>query len=178
MLSKLTFSGTAIEPYELDQLSYCGGYRLALSQLLARYGLSVQWLDTDRDIPGSFWGAPEAGLIGDVLYVRADTPVHSALHEAGHYICMDQQRRLRLHTDAGGTEQEECAVNYLQILLADQIPGIGRHKLMQDMDRWGYSFRLGRTQLWFEQDADDARSWLIEQDLMDSSCRLNYRCRQ
>ena len=31
---------------------------------------------------------------------------------------------------------------------------------MQDMDEWGYSFRLGSTRAWFEGDAADAFEWL------------------
>ena len=31
---------------------------------------------------------------------------------------------------------------------------------MRDMDDWGYSFRLGSTEAWFEADAEDARAWL------------------
>jgi hypothetical protein len=31
---------------------------------------------------------------------------------------------------------------------------------MQDMDEWGYSFRLGSTRAWFERDAQDAQQWL------------------
>ena len=32
-----------------------------------------------------------------------------------------------------------------------------RARMWRDMDDWGYSFRLGSAQQWFEQDADDAR---------------------
>jgi hypothetical protein len=37
---------------------------------------------------------------------------------------------------------------------------------MQDMDVWGYSFRLGSTREWFEQDAEDAKEFLINQGLL------------
>jgi hypothetical protein len=89
-----------------------------LQNLLSRYGLKVRMVAGDEHIPGSFWQPPEAGLVGHVLYVRDDTPVHSALHEACHYICMDQQRRENLDTDAGGGYEEENGVCYLQILLS------------------------------------------------------------
>ena len=107
----------------------------------------------------------EAGLIGSAVFVRRDTPVHSLLHEACHSICMDDERRRSLHTDAGGDDAEENAVCFLQILLADEIPGVGRARLMEDMDRWGYSFRLGSTRRWFEEDAEDAREWLVKRGL-------------
>lgn len=80
-----------------------------LSALLARYGLELERLADDAPIPGSYWGAPETGLVGTTVYVRADTPLHSALHEAAHLICMDGGRRARLHTDAGRDSAEEDA---------------------------------------------------------------------
>ena len=65
----------------------------ALQVLLDPWGLVVTPVAAGAAIPGSYWGEREAGLIGRCLYVRADTPVHSALHEAGHFICMDAARR-------------------------------------------------------------------------------------
>ena len=53
----------------------------ALQTLLGAYGLQVAMLPENADIPGSYWGAPEAGLVLDTLYIRPDTPTHSALHE-------------------------------------------------------------------------------------------------
>jgi hypothetical protein len=137
-----------------------------LARLLARYGLSMTLLDDAAKITGSFWGEPEAGVLGRCVYVRRDTPVHSLLHETCHIICMDDERRICLNRDAGGDDLEESAVCYLQILLADHIAGVGRNRLMRDMDAWGYSFRLGSTQAWFEKDADDARAWLLARGLV------------
>jgi hypothetical protein len=34
------------------------------------------------------------------------------------------------------------------------------------MDAWGYTFRLGSAQAWFEQDADETRAWLIGRQLL------------
>lgn len=138
-----------------------------LSDVLARYGMGLEWVADGAAIPGSFWGESEAGLIANRLLVRRDTPLHSAMHEACHYICMDQQRRSGLHTDAGGGYDEENAVNYLQILLSDRIPECGRVRMFADMDAWGYSYRLGSARAWFEQDAEDARQWLQENGLID-----------
>lgn len=140
----------------------------AFSHLLSGYGLQVDMLPAGAAIPGSYWGEPEAGLVGDRLLVRPDTPVHSALHEACHYICMDETRRAGLHTDAGGTDLEENGVCYLQILLADALPGMGRARMWADMDAWGYSFRLGSARAWFEADAEDALAWLQAQGLVDT----------
>ena len=67
---------------------------------------------------------------------------------------------MSVHTDATDSIEEEDATCYLQIVLADQLPGVGRERLMADMDAWGYSFRLGSTQAWFEQDAAEAREFL------------------
>ncbi len=139
--------------------------RSALAGELGRFGLCVEVVASDAPIPGTYWGEPEAGLIGSTLYVRADTPVHSALHEAGHFICMDATRRARLHTDAGGTLLEECAVCYLQILLAGRLGDVGRERIQGDMDAWGYTFRLGSARAWFEQDAEDARAFLAARGL-------------
>jgi hypothetical protein len=144
----------------------------ALEGLLAPYGLAVSWCAPGGAIPGTYWGEPEAGLIGATLYLRPDTPVHSALHEAGHFICMDAARRARLHTDAGGTLLEECGVCYLQMLLADGLPGVGRLRIQADMDAWGYTFRLGSARAWFESDADDAIGFLRERGLVDPSSYL------
>jgi hypothetical protein len=140
-----------------------------LQDLLGVYGLRIEAVAARATIPGSYWGETEAGLIGDVLYVRADTPLHSALHEACHYICMDPQRRGDVHTDAGGDDLEETGVCYLQGLLADRLPGYSRRQLFADMDAWGYNFVLGSAQAWFERDADDARAWLLAQQLIDAS---------
>ena len=140
---------------------------LSLANLLALYLLKVELIDAGIDIPGSFWGDSEAGLVQDILYVRSDTPLHSALHEACHYICMDEQRRINLHTDAAGDYDEENGVCYLQIVLANYIKSSSDKELMQDMDEWGYTFRLGSTQKWYETDAEDARSWLLEHQLID-----------
>lgn len=132
-------------------------------------------LPSGSAIPGSFWGEPEAGLVRDTLYIRSDTPLHSALHEAGHYLCMEEERRERLHTDALSDDLEECAVCYLQVLLAAQIDGVTAERIMEDMDAWGYSFRLGSTRAWFEDDALDARHWLIAQGMIDCQGHLTGR---
>lgn len=151
--------------------------REPLVALLERYGLRLEWLPAGHEIPGSYWGDCEAGLIGDSLFIRDDTPVHSALHEACHAICMDRERRARLHTDAGGEGIEENSVCYLQILLADELPGVGRARMWADMDAWGYSFRLGSARAWFEQDAEDARNWLIRYGLIDDNEQPLWRLR-
>lgn len=137
-----------------------------LASFLCRFDLKLVIHDHDEPIRGSYWGDPEAGIVGKTVYVRTDTPVHSLLHEVCHVICMTRDRRERLERDAGGDDLEEAGVCYLQIVLADCIDGVGRERLMHDMDAWGYSFRLGSTRKWFEQDAEDARKFLIEQQLL------------
>jgi hypothetical protein len=149
----------------------------SLRRLLAGFGLAVKKVASGNPIPGSYWGDREAGLIAGTLFLRDDTPVHSALHEACHYICMDQARRRTLHTDAGGDEAEENAVCYLQGLLADGLPGYDRQHLFADMDSWGYSFRLGSARAWFERDAEDAREWLRERQIIDRRDRPTGRLR-
>jgi hypothetical protein len=135
------------------------GYE-APAALLARYGLTVRRVRDGEPIPGSYWGDVEAGIIGTTVYARDDTPVHSLLHEACHLLVLPPERRAQVHTDATDSVEEEDATCYLQILLADALPGVGRARLMADMDAWGYSFRLGSTQAWFEQDAAEALVFL------------------
>jgi hypothetical protein len=149
----------------------------ALTALLQRFGLTLREVPGDQPIPGSFWGEEEAGLLGSKVLVRADTPLHSILHEACHWICMDSDRRAGLDTNAGGDYDEENAVCYLSILLADEVPGFGREQMMADMDAWGYSFRLGSARAWFESDAEDAREWLRRHRLITGSCKPAFRKR-
>lgn len=131
-----------------------------------------------ESITGSFWGDSEAGLVGQRVYARADTPVHSLLHETCHTICMTTARRQSLHKDAGGDDLEEAAVCYLQILLADELERVGRTRLMADMDAWGYSFRLGNAASWFEKDAGDAYNWLIDKGIIDGQGAPTFHLRR
>ena len=146
----------------------------SVSAILSNYGLVLTIITAGNDIPGSYWGDEEAGLIGNELLVRADTPLHSVLHETGHYVCMDQTRREGLDTNAGGDYDEENAVCYLQILLADHLEQFGRGRMFKDMDRWGYTFRLGSAQAWFERDAEDALTWLLQRNLVNQQSQPRW----
>jgi len=141
----------------------------ALQNLLDPYAIFLEIVPNSAPIPGSFWGDSEAGIIKNTLYVWPETPVHSALHEACHYICLDSKRRDALDTDAGGDYDEENAVCYLQILLAAKLPGCSADILMKNMDSWGYSFRLGSAFAWFHDDAEDAQQWLLREQLIDQN---------
>lgn len=136
------------------------------ARLLARYGLSLQRCADGAPIPGSFWGDDEAGLIGCTVHARGDTPVHSLLHEAAHLMVLAPERRAAVHTDATDSVEEEDAVCVLQVLLAGHLPGVGRARVLADMDAWGYSFRLGSAQAYFEHDAADAWHWLRARGLV------------
>lgn len=151
--------------------------RVAVAMLLDRYGLGLALIAPNEVIPGSYWGESEAGLRGDQLYARLDTPVHSVLHETSHYICMTPERRAGLDRDAGGDDLEESAVCYLQVLLAGELPAVGMDRACADMDAWGYSFRLGSTRAWFDRDAEDARRWLRQHGVTDDADRLTGACR-
>jgi hypothetical protein len=146
----------------------------SLRELLARYGVTLSLCAPGASLPGSYWGDSEAGLRGDVLYARPDTPLHSLLHELSHYVCMSGERRSSLDRDAGGDDSEECAVCYLQILLADELAKFGRQRMLSDMDAWGYTFRLGAALDWFEQDAADAREWLRSHGIVDATNRPTF----
>ncbi len=128
--------------------------------LLTHYALRFELIDNGSPIPGSFWGEREAGVIGSTVYARRDTPVHSLLHEACHLIVIPPELRARVHTNASESQFEEDATCYLQLLLADALPGFGIQRAFADMDAWGYSFRLGSAQAWFERDAEDAAAFL------------------
>ncbi|NYF35896.1 hypothetical protein [Stenotrophomonas sp. JAI102] len=134
--------------------------------LLATHDLHLHRVAEGAPIPGSYWGEPEAGIIGSDVYVRDDTPVHSMLHEACHLIVLPPERRALVHTDATDSVPEEDATCYLQIVLAGRLAGVGSARLMADMDAWGYTYRLGSTKAWFEQDAEDAKAWLVERGLL------------
>jgi hypothetical protein len=130
----------------------------APAALLARYGLGLARVADGEPIPGSYWGESEAGIIGDTVHVRSDTPVHSLLHEAAHLIVLPPERRAAVHTDATDSVEEEDAVCVLQALLGD-------------MDAWGYTFRLGSARAYFEHDAEPAWRWLAARGLVDASNR-------
>ncbi|MGN7724681.1 hypothetical protein ACTJIL_02515 [Luteimonas sp. 22616] len=136
--------------------------------LLARYDLHLERVPDGEAIPGSYWGECEAGVIGSTVYVRGDTPVHSLLHEACHLIVLPPERRAVVHTDATDSVEEEDAVCLLQALLGDTLPGVGRVRVLADMDAWGYTFRLGSAAAYFERDADAAWAWLVAHGLVDS----------
>jgi hypothetical protein len=169
-------SETTLKTAEVLRLQHLDFREIA--SLLMPYGLICRRVRANEPIPGSFWGEPEAGLIANTLLVRSDTPIHSVLHEASHYVCMTPQRRQDLHTDAGGDYGEENAVCYLQILLADLLPTVGAARLMRDMDAWGYSFRLGSARAWFEQDAEESCRWLLAHRLIDVRNHPTWKLRQ
>lgn len=151
--------------------------RLLIAQLLGAYGLELRLVAEGEPIPASYWGDSEAGLRGSTLFARFDTPLHSVLHEAAHYICMTPERRAGLDTDAGGDVLEECAVCYVQILLAEILPQAGRERAIADMDAWGYSFREGSTSAWLAGDAADARAWLIARGVLTREGELSGELR-
>jgi len=102
-----------------------------LRDLLEPFGLQIQIVPAEQAIPGSHWGDDEAGLIGSRLYARTDTPVHSILHESGHWLLMEPERRLKLHTDAGGIRLgsarrwfEEDAED-ARLALLERLPHLG-----------------------------------------------------
>lgn len=136
--------------------------------MLTAYGLNLQVLSDGAKLPGSYWGEPEAGLVGNQLYVRPDTPLHSLLHEACHWIVMDPRKRPQVHTDASDSLIEEDAACYLQLVLSAQLAQFGLDRALQDMDSWGYSFRLGSARAWFEGDAEDAAAWLAAHGVVDA----------
>jgi hypothetical protein len=90
---------------------------------------------------------------------------------------MPAERRAMLNRDAGGDTDEECAVCYLQLVLADELPEFGRQRCCDDMDAWGYSFREGCVRAWLGGDGEDARRWLLRRGLIDAALRPTWRLR-
>ena len=160
-----------------DVIAYADLESTTVAALLARFGIATCVVNDGAEIPGSFWGAPEAGIVGSCLFLRSDTPVHSILHEASHIICMSPEHRQAHTGNAESSDLEESAVCYLQILLAEELAGFGMQRAMRDMDNWGYSFRLGSTRRWFEEDAGDARQWLTAHGVIAGDGGLTWRSR-
>ncbi|HSG63686.1 MAG TPA: hypothetical protein VLD39_01735 [Gammaproteobacteria bacterium] len=146
--------------------------------MLKAYGLELIPVAIGDPIPASYWGSREAGIAGRCLFARDDTPAHSLLHELSHYVCMTADRRAALWRDAGGDDEEECAVCYLQVLLADRLPGLGRERVLSDLDAWGYSFREGSAAAWFDGDGRGARRWLAAHALVDDRGLPTLRLRR
>ena len=146
-------------------------------ELLSAYGLELITVSPGAGIPASYWGEPEAGLAATCLFARPDTPTHSLLHETAHFVCMSGDRRANLWRDAGGSVEEENAVCFLQVLLADYLPGLGRDRVLEDMDEWGYTFRQGTAAAWFSGDGRSARDWLLSKDVIDAQNKPTWRLR-
>ncbi len=149
----------------------------AIELLASRFSIDVEFVDDSATIGDSYWGTPEAGISHSGLRLRRDTPVHSLLHELCHIVCMTSARRQALERDAGGNDAEECGVCYLQVLLADQLPGFSAARCLADMDTWGYSFREGSAAAWFRGDGREARDWLLEHALIDTDDTPTFHLR-
>ena len=63
---------------------------------------------------------------------------------------------------------------WILILLAESLVGLNHITLMQDMDDWGYSFRLGSTNEWFRNDASDSRKWLQKENILDERGNITW----
>src|SRR5690625_8003398 len=70
----------------------------AAENLLQRYGLNLQTVAEGQPIPGTFWGEPEAGIIGGTVAARPDTAGQSLPHEAGHPPARTPVRRPHIPT--------------------------------------------------------------------------------
>tara|TARA_Y100001935_G_C17306956_1_gene512926 strand:+ start:1409 stop:1906 length:498 start_codon:yes stop_codon:yes gene_type:complete len=161
-----------------SSILYCKAFESTIVDLSEKYRFQIQKVENSERIPGSFWGDDEAGLIGNNLFIKELTPLHSAFHEICHYICMDSNRRKNLYRDAKSSIIEENGVCYLQILLSKYYSPIGEKRMQHDMDKWGYSFRFGSAKAWFENDASDAFDWLYRHKIIYKSGRLTWNLRK
>jgi hypothetical protein len=152
--------------------------RFDVTRVLDRYGLWLELSTVEQPIPGSPRRVREAKLRGDRVHARPDTPLHSILRATARYACMTPERRAGLDTGAGGGDAEESAAFYLQILLADYIRFFGHTRMLQDLDASGMSFPPGSAQIWFENDAADARDWLRRHALIDERAQPTWKLRE
>jgi hypothetical protein len=90
---------------------------------------------------------------------------------------MPATQRKQKKVDANGSAMEENATCYLQILLSDYIENYDRNQLMQDMDDWGYSFRLGSAHAWFNQDAEEVCLWLQNHRIINTKRKITWQLR-
>jgi hypothetical protein len=144
------------------------------ASLLGSFDLSLVQVADGEQIPGSYWGECEAGVIGSTVHARSDTPVHSLLHEGCHLIVLSPDRRAGVHTDATDSIEEEDAVCVLQALLGDALPGTSYERVLADMDAWGYTFRLGSARAYVEHDAEAAWTWLEARGLVNANRLLIF----
>ena len=104
--------------------------------LSRKFGVELRQFDAGEMLPGSYWGESEAGLRANVLSVRADTPLHSLLHELSHYVCMTPERRAGLDRDAGGDDEEDLrdiSFDEAQLLAKEREQEILRAALARDL---------------------------------------------
>ena len=66
---------------------------------------------------------------------------------------------------------------FLQIFLSDCICCYSRSQIIQDMDNWGYNFRLGSTNEWLQQEAKDTMQWLQNYNIIDKCCYITWNLR-
>ena len=149
----------------------------SLRTVLSFYGIELVEVGKHLSIPYSIWETSEAGRRKNKLYVLGDTPIHSILHETGHFVCMSKKQRCSDTIDAKGSFEEENATCYLQILLSDHVDGFNRKLHLINMDEWGYAFRLGSAAKWCCQDAEDAKSWLQSRQIIDRNECVTWKLR-
>ncbi len=125
----------------------------AIERLLTAFGLSLAGVAPGASIPGSYWGDSEAGLVGDRLFARADTPVHSLLHELGHYVCMDPTAaRCARHRCGRRRRRGSGRVLPAGVARRRACEASAASAASRDMDTWGYSFREGSARAWLAGD--------------------------
>ena len=108
-------------------------------------------------------------MIGATVYARADTPVHSLLHEAGHLIVLPPERRAaRAYRRHRFGRRRRRGLRAAGRCSATRCRASAATRVLADMDAWGYTFRLGSARAYVEHDAADAWRWLREHGLVDA----------
>lgn len=134
--------------------------------LFVVYGFWLYYVVFGELIFGSYWGELEVGIIVSNVYVCDDMFVYLMLYEVCYLIVLLLEWCVQVYIDVIDLVVEEDVICYLQIVLVGQLFGVGSQWLMVDMDVWGYMYWLGFMKVWFEQDVEDVKVWLVECGLL------------
>ena len=55
--------------------------------------------------------------------------------------------------------------------------GFGIDRMFSDMDEWGYTFRLGSSKAWFEEDAKEVFDWLLSHNIISKDGDPDWKLR-
>jgi hypothetical protein len=62
-------------------------------------------------------------------------------------------------------------------LLADEVEGYDQEQLLNDIDAWGYSFRMVSAHRRFTHYAEEVQKWLIDHNILNIHGELTWNLR-